>query len=234
MGSNGSRPVIGITSYVERARWGVWDTAAALVPRSYVDGVVKAGGAPVLLPAVGEDMSALAALDGLVIAGGADVGPERYGREPHEKTVSRPERDGFEFAAVRAAAERGLPVLGVCRGMQVLNVAYGGTLTQHLPELLRHDEHQPSPAVYGHQRITLAPGSRAAKILGAEAKAQCYHHQAVDALGAGLTAVGWAADGTVEAVEAPGDRFVLGVQWHPEQDIEDVRLFAALVEAAWT
>lgn len=233
MVSSGSK-IIGISTYVEHARWGVWDTQAALLPRSYVDSVSKAGGVPILLPSVGDDTSALSAVDAVVIAGGADVDPGRYGHDAHETTVSRPERDEFEFALVRDAVERGLPVLGVCRGMQVLNVAFGGTLTQHLPEIVGHREHQPSPAVYGHNRITLAEGSRAAGILGTEAKGHCYHHQAVDALGAELRPVGWAADGTVEAVEVPGERFVLGVQWHPEQDTEDVRLFAALVEATWT
>lgn len=231
MASNGSR-VIGISTYVEEARWGVWETPAALLPRSYVDCVARAGGVPVLLPSVGDDTSALSAVDALVIAGGADVGPERYGQDAHEKTVARPERDEFEFALVRDAMARELPVLGVCRGMQVLNVACGGTLTQHLPEVAGHAEHQPAPAVYGPQRVTFAPGSRVAEILGAEAKVQCYHHQAVDRVGTGLTPVAWAADGTVEAVEAPGERFLLGVQWHPEQTIEDVRLFAALVAAA--
>lgn len=235
MASNGSKPLIGISTYVETARWGVWDTPAALLPRSYVDSVVKAGGVPVLLPSVGDDTSALSAVDAVVIAGGADVDPGRYGHDAHETTASRPERDEFEFALVRDAAARGLPVLGVCRGMQVLNVAFGGTLAQHLPEVVGHHEHQPSPAVYGHNRITLAEGSRVAGILGTEGKGLCYHHQAVDALGADLRPVGWAADGTVEAVEVPGERFVLGVQWHPEQDTEDVRLFAALVEeAVWT
>lgn len=232
MASNVSRPIIGISTYVERARWGVWDTPTALLPRSYVDCVVKAGGVPVLLPSVGEDASALSAVDGVLLAGGADVDPARYGQDVHEKTVSRPERDGFEFALVTGALNRGLPVLGVCRGMQVLNVALGGTLTQHLPETVGHGEHQPAPAVYGHNRATFVEGSRAAGIFGAEAKVQCYHHQSVAELGAGLRAVGWASDGTVEAVEAPGEKFVLGVQWHPEQDIEDIRVFAALVGAA--
>ncbi|WAL67049.1 gamma-glutamyl-gamma-aminobutyrate hydrolase family protein [Amycolatopsis cynarae] len=227
-----SRPVVGISTYVEQARWGVWDTGAALVPRSYVDCVVRAGGVPVLLPSVGTDTSALAAVDAVVIAGGADVDPARYGETPHEKTVSRPERDAFEFALTADAVARGLPVLGVCRGLQVLNVALGGSLTQHLPEKLGHAEHQPGPGVYGHNRIMLAAGSRAAAILGTQAKGHCYHHQAVARLGTGLRAVGWAADGTIEAVELPGERFVLGVQWHPEQDVEDVRLFAALLEAA--
>ncbi|WP_106179838.1 gamma-glutamyl-gamma-aminobutyrate hydrolase family protein [Prauserella shujinwangii] len=229
--SRAGRPVIGISTYVERARWGVWDTAAALLPRSYVDAVVLAGGVPVLLPSVGEDTGALAAVDGLVLAGGADVQPARYGRDPHPRTVARPERDAYEFALLHAALARGLPVLGVCRGMEVLNVALGGTLTQHLPEVTGTTEHQPAPGRYGSTVVTLAEGSRAARILGPEAACQCYHHQAVERLGAGLRAVGWARDGTVEAVELPGEHFVLGVQWHPEQDLQDVRLFAALVEA---
>ena len=231
MASKGSdKPLIGISTYVEQARWGVWHAPAALLPRSYVDSVIRAGGVPVLLPSVGEDTTALSAVHGLVLAGGADVDPARYGHEPHAKTVSRPERDGFEFALARAALDRGLPVLAVCRGMQVLNVALGGTLTQHLPEVAGHTEHQPAPAVYGHTRVTLTEGSRVARILGSEVKVQCYHHQSVREPAPGLDAVGWAADGTIEAVEAPG--FVLGVQWHPEQDLDDVRLFAALVDAA--
>ena len=230
MASNASKPVIGISTYVENARWGVWDTAAALLPRTYVDCVVAAGGVPILLPSVGSDVSALSAVDGLVLAGGADVDPGRYGQDAHEKTVSRPERDDFEFALAAEALRREIPLLGVCRGMQVLNVALGGTLVQHLPETTGNG-HQPAPAVYGANRVTLAEGSLAAEILGSEAKTHCYHHHAVDRLGEGLNAVGWAPDGTVEAIEVPG-RFGLGVQWHPEQDLADVRLFKALVEAA--
>lgn len=229
MASSASRPVIGISTYVENARWGVWDTPAALIPRTYVDCVVAGGGIPVLLPSVGSDTTALSAVDGLVLAGGADVDPTRYGHEPHERTICRPERDAFEFALLRAALAAATPVLAVCRGMQVLNVELGGTLVQHLPEQVGTD-HQPAPAVYGTTDITLT--GRAARILGRETKAQCYHHQAIDRLGAGLTAVGWAPDGTVEAIERPGAAFVLGVQWHPEQDSDDVRLFAALVEEA--
>ncbi|NYI90046.1 anthranilate synthase component 2/putative glutamine amidotransferase [Amycolatopsis endophytica] len=222
---------MGLSTYLEKASWGVWRTDAALLPRSYVDSVVNAGGIPILLPA--GDTQALSAVDALVLTGGADVEPRRYGQEPRAGTVTRPERDAFEFALAEAALDRGLPVLGVCRGMQVLNVVLGGSLTQHLPDRVGHTEHQPSPGVYGPSRVTLAEGSRVAGILGAETKCQCYHHQAVDQLGEGLRAVGWAADGTVEAVELPGEHFVVGVQWHPEQDTQEVRLFAALVEAAW-
>ena len=232
MGSNDSEPIIGITAYLEQARWGVWHTDAVLLPRSYVDSVRNAGGIPVLLPPVGADTGVLSAVDALVLAGGADVEPERYGQRAGDKTVTRPERDAFEFVLANAALDRGLPVLGVCRGMQVLNVALGGSLTQHLPDRVGHTEHQPSPGVYGPGQVTLAAGSRVARILGTETKCQCYHHQAVDRLGDGLVASGWAADGTIEAVELPGEEFVVGVQWHPEQDVQEVRLFAALVEAA--
>lgn len=234
MASNGSdRPVVGISTYSERARWGVWDTEAALLPRTYVDCVVKAGGIPVLLPPAGDGQgAAVSAVDALVLAGGADVDPARYGAAPHPATVSRPERDATELALLRAALDAGTPVLGVCRGMELLNVAFGGTLVQHLPERTGGGEHQPAPGAYGTTVVRLDPGSRVGAILGAEAKCQCYHHQAVDTLGEGLRPVGWAGDGTVEAVERPGEPFVVGVQWHPEQDGDDVRLFAALVREA--
>lgn len=224
-------PLIAISTYVEDARWGVWNVPAALLPMAYVDGVAAAGGLPVLLPQNGDDPSALSAVDGLVLAGGADVDPAGYGHESHEKTVSRPERDRFEFALLREALRRRLPVLGVCRGMQVLNVALGGTLTQHLPDSVG-TAHQPGPATYGTTRVTFTESTRVAGILGAGADVHCYHHQAVDRLGTGLVATGRAVDGTVEAVEVPDEPFVVGVQWHPEQDHRDLRLFAALVRAA--
>ncbi|MGW4586630.1 gamma-glutamyl-gamma-aminobutyrate hydrolase family protein [Amycolatopsis thermoflava] len=230
MGSNASKPIIGLTTYTEKASWGVWHTDAALLPRSYVDATSNAGGIPVLLPT--GDTQALSAVDALVLTGGADVEPHRYGQEPEDRTVTRPDRDAAEFALARAALDRGLPVLGVCRGMQVLNVALGGSLIQHLPDRVGHSGHQPSPGVYGPTHVTLAEGSRIAGILGADAKCQCYHHQAVDRLGDRLRAVGHAADGTIEAVELPGAGFVVGVQWHPEEDTQETRLFAALVEAA--
>jgi putative glutamine amidotransferase len=186
-----------------------------------------------MLPPVGDGFAELvSALDALVLTGGADIEPSRYGQEPHEKTYIRPSRDTFEFGLLDAALSAGLPVLGVCRGMQVLNVAFGGTLTQHLPEAIGSAEHQPALATFGNSTVGLAEGSRVSAILGPEIKCHCYHHQAVDVLGGGLEAVGWSADGMVEALELPGDAFVLGVQWHPEQDLDDQRLFAALVAAA--
>jgi putative glutamine amidotransferase len=199
----------------------------------YVDGIVRAGGVPVLLPPVGAGYAELAsAVDGLVLTGGADIEPVRYGQVPHEKTYIRPARDTFEFALLDAALQAGLPVLGVCRGIQVLNVAFGGTLTQHLPEAIGSVEHQPAIATFGATKVGLAEGSKMAGILGSEIYCHCYHHQAIAELGRGLRAVGWSSDGVIEAVELAGDTFVLGVQWHPEQDIDDQRLFAALVAAA--
>lgn len=236
-------PVVGISTYVERARWGVWDTDAVLLPRTYVDGVRKAGGTPVLLPSIMDldAAAALSAVDALVLAGGADVDPRRYDAEPEAETVTRPERDAAEFSLLREALRLGMPVLGVCRGMEVLNVACGGSLTQHLPGTLGNPRHQPSPGVYGTTTVTLRPGSRTERIIGGQTKVRCYHHQAVDRLGDGLRVTGWADDGTIEAIEPEetaeetGERFLLGVQWHPEQDGEDgedVRLFTALVRAA--
>ncbi|SFW91499.1 gamma-glutamyl-gamma-aminobutyrate hydrolase family protein [Amycolatopsis australiensis] len=232
MASSDFRPVIGLTGYLEPAKFLVWETEAVLLHRVYVDCVVAAGGIPVLLPPVSDAYERLVStVDGLVLTGGADVEPERYGHEPHPATYVRPERDAFEFGLFEAARRQGKPVLGVCRGLQVMSVALGGTLVQHLPESVNTTDHQPAPATFGTSTISLKSGSRAAEILGSETKAHCYHHQAVDRLGAGLEAVGWAADGTIEAAEIPGE-FVLGVQWHPEQDSDDVRLFQALAEAS--
>ncbi|VVJ20011.1 COG2071: predicted glutamine amidotransferases in hypothetical Actinobacterial gene cluster [Amycolatopsis camponoti] len=232
MASNDSKPVIGLTTYLEPAKFLVWETEAVLLHRVYVDCVVSAGGIPVLLPPVSDAYDRLVStVDGLVLTGGADVEPQRYGQEPHPATYTRPERDAFEFGLLEAARRQGKPVLGVCRGLQVISVALGGTLTQHLPEASESTEHQPAPATFGKGIVTLADGSRAAAILGPETKTLCYHHQAIDRLGDGLEPVGWAADGTIEAAEVPGE-FTLGVQWHPEQDSDDVRLFAALVDAS--
>ncbi|QRP44464.1 gamma-glutamyl-gamma-aminobutyrate hydrolase family protein [Amycolatopsis sp. FDAARGOS 1241] len=231
--SSGSRPVIGLSTYVEQAKFLAWDTQATLLQRVYADCVVAAGGIPVLLPPVTDAYASLVdRVDGLVLTGGADVEPHRYGAEPHAATYMRPDRDAFEFGLFEAARAADKPVLGVCRGLQVISVALGGTLTQHLPDALGDTAHQPAPATFGTSSIKLVGGTRAAALLGPETKGQCYHHQAIERLGAGLIASGHAPDGTVEAAELPGAEFVLGVQWHPEQDTDDVRLFAALVRAA--
>ena len=229
MVSNGSdrRPVIGVTTYIERTRYTVWDLDAAVLPRTYIDVVAAAGGNSVLLPPLGLDDVSF--LDGLVIAGGADVDPDRYGQHAHPETTGlRPDRDETEFALVRAALAAGIPTLGVCRGMQVLNVVLGGTLTQHIPDVTGTVTHRPVVGQFGSNEVRTVPGSALAAILGETATVSCSHHQAIDRLGDGLRVAATAPDGTVEAVELDGPGFVFGVQWHPEQDAE-VRLFKALV-----
>ena len=230
-------PRIGLTTYVEDARWGVWDRPAALLPHSYVTAVLAAGGLPVLLPPGPDDggrsvRSALTAIDALVLTGGADVSPACYSAELHLETQGvRPDRDAWEIDLLGEAVRADMPVLAICRGAQVLNVACGGTLHQHIPDVVGHEGHRPSPAVLGTTSVRIAAGTSLASILGTEVKVPCYHHQAVDRLGAGLSAVGWADDGLVEALVLEGPHFVLAVQWHPE-DGDDPRLFDALVAAA--
>ncbi|GAA3150024.1 gamma-glutamyl-gamma-aminobutyrate hydrolase family protein [Nonomuraea roseoviolacea] len=227
-----SRPVIGITTYVEPARYTVWELDAALLPFMYVEQVVRAGGQPVLLPPAGEPGPVAARLDGLILAGGGDIDPARYREEPHERvSYVRGFRDDAEFALLAAALEREVPYLGVCRGLQVLNVALGGSLHQHLPDVVGHTEHSPGPGEFGHLPVRPVPGSRLAKALGTEpVEVPHYHHQAVDRLGLGLSVTATAADGTVEAVELDGHPFAVAVQWHPEA-AADCALFEALVAA---
>ncbi len=227
------RPLVGITSYLERAAWGVWDQPAALVPQLYVDAVTKSGGVPVLLPPqTGGHGRLLDRLDGLVLAGGPDIDPARYGAPAHPRTGAPHEtRDGWEFELLRDALDQDLPVLGVCRGMQLLNVALGGDLVQHLPERVGGEEHQIAPATFNRQPVVISAGSRLGEIMGHSAKVPCYHHQAVGRLGSGLRATAWSADESVEAVELPDRSFALGVQWHPEADPSDTRLFDAFILA---
>jgi putative glutamine amidotransferase len=224
-------PRIGLTTYLEEARWGVWHTTAALLPASYVSSVAAGGGAPMLLPpASGSPTDVLAAVDALVLTGGCDVDPRRYGMSPHPLTTEpQGARDEWELSLARAAHSGNVPILAVCRGMQVLNVCLGGTLTQHLPEQVGHQRHAPAPGVFGVHQVLLDEGSRLGGLLGRVLDVPTHHHQAVDTLGHGLVPVGWADDGTVEAVEAAGHPFAVGVQWHPEVG-EDLRLFTALAE----
>ena len=225
-------PIVGITSYVEQARWGVWDVPAAVLPFSYVERVEAAGGRAVVLPpTAARDDAVLDRLDAIVFAGGADLDPALYGEQPHAETTGlRPERDAAEVPLMRAALDRDLPLLGVCRGMQLLAVVCGGTLVQHLPDEVGHERHRPSPGVYGMHEVRLESGSRAAAILGEQVSVPSYHHQGLDSPGS-LSVTGWADDGTAEVVEHLDRRFALGVLWHPEAS-EDLRLFTALVVAA--
>lgn len=225
------RPIIGITTYVEPASWGVWhDLETTLLPHAYTEAVTLAGGRAVLLPPDDLDTGVLRVLDGLVLSGGPDLDPVLYGAEPEPLTVSRPDRDAAEMLLTRAALAADLPILAVCRGLQVLVVAAGGRLHQHLPDVLGHERHRPAPGVYGRNEAHFEPGSRIAELMGDDVDIHCYHHQGVADAGS-LTITGRAADGMAEAVEDPDRRFVLGVQWHPEVT-RDKRLFGALVNAA--
>ena len=225
------RPIIGITTYVEPASWGVWhDLPTTLIPHAYTEAVTQAGGRAVLLPPDDLDADVLRVLDGLVLGGGPDLDPALYGAEREPLTDIRPERDAAEMLLARAALTRDLPVLGVCRGMQLLTVAAGGTLHQHLPDVLGHDRHRPAPGVYGEQEARFTPDSRIAGLMGDDTRVHCFHHQGIADPGT-LTVTGRAQDGLAEAVEDPAHRFVLGVQWHPEVT-RDKRLFGALVAAA--
>ncbi|MCC5575062.1 MULTISPECIES: gamma-glutamyl-gamma-aminobutyrate hydrolase family protein [Microtetraspora] len=226
-----SRPVIGITCYVEPAKFTVWEMTAALLPYMYVERVSRAGGQPVILPPAGDPATVAGRLDGLIIAGGGDIDPARYGSPPHDQTgYIRKFRDEAEFRVLRAALDAGMPFLGVCRGMQVLNVARGGTLHQHLPDIVGHSGHSPAPGTFGRIPVRLSP--TLAKIYEAEEVTPAhYHHQAIDRLGDGLAVTAHADDGTIEAVELDGHPFAHAVQWHPEAD-EHAPVFHALVTAA--
>ena len=233
MVSSASRPRIGITTYLEPTIWGVWERDASLLPRVYLDAVVAAGGVPLLLPPVGTDPTILNVLDGLIIAGGCDVDPSTYDAAPHPETVdTRPRRDEHEKILIRAALDRDLPLLAICRGLQMLNVTLGGTLQQHLPDVVAHDEHRPSPAIFGTTEVKVEPDTLTGRLFGERASVRCYHHQALDAVAPGLRVTARAGDGTVEAAEVDGHDFALGVQWHPEENPDDLRLFTALTEAA--
>jgi putative glutamine amidotransferase len=227
------RPVIGITSYAEEVTWGAWVEAAALVPLAYVRAIEKAGGRPLVVPpseaAIEET---LGVLDGVLFSGGSDLDPELYGAELHPETTGvREERDRAEMALLTAALERDMPVLAVCRGSQVLNVALGGDIVQHLPEIVGHEGHRHTPGDWSDHEVKLEPGSRVGELLGERAPVKSHHHQGYGKIGEGLREAGWADDGTVEALEDPSKRFTVGVLWHPEEG-EDMALFEALVEEA--
>jgi putative glutamine amidotransferase len=230
-------PVIGLTTYLDQAQTGVWDVPASFLPAVYFQGVTAAGGVAVLLPPqpVDPDIAdrVLDSVDGLLITGGKDVDPAAYGQQPHPSTDQPArQRDAWEFALLRAALRRQLPVLGICRGAQVLNVALGGTLHQHLPDVIGHSGHRAGNALFATLPVRTVPGTRLADTVGESVNARCYHHQAIAELGDGLVVSGWDADGVIEALELPDSRFVLAVQWHPEESLDDLRLFSAVVEAA--
>jgi putative glutamine amidotransferase len=227
------RPIVGITAYAESARWGVWEAPAALIPLSYVSAIERAGGRPLLVPPSGDGIEeTLAVLDGLLFSGGSDVDPDTYGAEAHPETNGvRPERDRAELALLEAALVRDMPVLAVCRGSQVLNVALGGDLVQHLPEVVGHERHKHTPGVFADHDVDVLPGTKLQALVGDRAPVKSHHHQGYGRIGDGLREAARAEDGTVEAIEDPERRFALGVLWHPEAG-EDAALFEALVAEA--
>lgn len=236
MDTNSSRPIIGITCYVEEAVRGVWQSMShALLPYSYVTKAERAGGIAVLIPPRLDGdaemaRAVLSRLDGLILAGGADVEPRRYAAQPHPRVQqARPDRDAFELALAAVTREWDTPVLGICRGMQVMAVAAGGTLEQHLPDVVGHDEHSPAPGVYGSHSVRTVEGTTVSALLGEQVVIPSYHHQSVSSH-PGYVPAAWAPDGTLEAMEHTASRFRLAVQWHPEAGPDD-RLFSGLVQA---
>ena len=229
------RPIIGITSYAQPAKWGAWDLPAALVPLFYVESVERAGGRPLLVPpsdnAVDETLDVF---DGIIFSGGIDIDPERYGAERHPATdPAQAHRDNGEFRLLEAALDRDLPTLAICRGFQLLNVLRGGDLIQHLPEEVGHEGHRETPGVFSQHPVEVTPGTRLESILGPRHEAvRSSHHQGVGRVGEGLVESAHAEDGSLEAIEDPSKQFAVGVLWHPEMEDEDKRLFEALVVEA--
>lgn len=258
MSASDRLPVIGLTTYLERAKTGVWDVPASFLPKVYFDAVEKAGGIAVLLPpqAVSEPIAdrLLDSLDGLILTGGKDIEPSRYGQDAHAETDEpRRDRDAWEDTLLRRAIDREIPFLGICRGAQMLNVARGGTLHQHLPDVVGDRRYQAGDGIFNHVEVGVEQGSRLASLLfpfpepvegnssdtslrqaqGTGAiDVPVYHHQAIDALGEGLVVTARTPDGTIEAVELESVPFGVAVQWHPEESPDDIRLFAGLVDAA--
>jgi putative glutamine amidotransferase len=228
-----SKPIIGITTYLTLARFGVWEDDAALIPAAYVDAVEAAGGRPLLVPPSMDGIEeTLESLDGLLFSGGSDLDPELYGQDAHAETAEVVvKRDRAEIALLQAALERDMPVLAICRGSQVLNVARGGDLVQHLPDVVGDEKHKHTPGVFADHEVDLIPETRVQGILGDRAPVKSHHHQGYGRLGQGLRQAALADDGTIEALEDPARRFAVGVLWHPEAG-EDFALFEALVEEA--
>jgi putative glutamine amidotransferase len=227
------RPLVGITTYVTPARFGGWEEESALVPADYTRAVERAGGRPLLVPPSEDGVEeTLDVLDAVIFSGGSDLDPAAYGQDPHPETSGvEEERDRAELGLLQAALARDMPVLAVCRGSQVLNVALGGDLVQHLPDVVGDHKHKHTPGVYADHDVELVAGTRLASLLGDHAPIKSHHHQGFGRIGDGLCEAARAEDGTVEALEDPSRRFTLGVLWHPEAG-EDMRLFEAFVAEA--
>jgi putative glutamine amidotransferase len=237
-GGGVSRPIIGLTTYLEQAQTGVWDVPASFLPKVYFEAVNRAGGIAVLLPPQPVDDAianrVLDGLDGLIVTGGKDVEATRYGEQPHPANdAPRRDRDAWEDALLGAAIERGIPFLGICRGMQLLNVHLGGTLEQHLPDLLGTDRYNLGDGRFNDNEVEVEAGSRLGALVGQTVVGKSYHHQGIKDVGEGLVVSARTDDGVIQALELPDRRYGIAVQWHPEQDAEeDARLFEGLVQAA--
>jgi gamma-glutamyl-gamma-aminobutyrate hydrolase PuuD len=229
-----ARPVVGITTYVVPAAFGVWELESALVPADYVQAVERAGGRALLVPPSDDGVEeTLGALDALIFSGGPDLDPELYGESPHAETNGIvAERDRAELTLLQAALARDLPVLAICRGSQILNVARGGGLVQHLPDVVGHERHKHTPGVFADHDVELVRDEPLYPLLGASHHVKSHHHQGLGRIGEGLRVAAYADDGTVEAVWEPSRRFAVGVLWHPEANAGDARLFDELVEQA--
>jgi putative glutamine amidotransferase len=226
------KPIVGITTYLTPAAWGAWHQDAALVPASYVRSVTRAGGVPLLVPPGAAYEETLDSVDGLIFSGGSDLDPELYGEQAHPETDGWiRERDDFELGLMQAALARDVPLLAICRGSQVLNVALGGDLEQHVPDRVQTNVHKETPGVFADHDVAVLPGTKLSSILGDRSDVKSHHHQGYGELGSGLREAARAPDGTVEALEDPTRRFTLGVLWHPEEG-EDLALFEALVHEA--
>jgi len=233
--TSGTRPIIGITSYAQPAKWGAWDLPAALVPLYYVESVHQAGGRALLVPPSDDAVQeTLDVLDGIVFSGGIDIDPAVYGAERHPATdPAQAHRDAGELALLSAALERDIPTLAICRGFQLLNVLRGGDLVQHLPEAVGHEGHRETLGVFSQHPVEIAEGTRLEGILGPRhGSVRSSHHQGVGRVGQGLVESAYAEDGSLEAIEDPSKRFALGVLWHPEMEDDDKSLFEALVAEA--
>jgi len=232
-----SRPTVGITSYWTQAAMSHWSCDAVLVSQGYVEGIRLAGGRPVVLPAdttwIDEPDDVLDIVDALLVVGGNDIDPTHYGQEPHASIGAiSARRDAVELALVRRAVARDVPLLGICRGVQVLNVALGGTLDQHLADTIDVSPHRLSDSEFGMHEVATVPGTLAHRLVGDRLRVHSHHHQGIDELGEGFMVSGWSvSDNLVEAIEFPGHPFVLGVLWHPEEDVRS-RVVGALVGAA--
>jgi putative glutamine amidotransferase len=228
-----AKPLVGITTYVEPASWGPWQLDAALIPYDYVRALERAGARVLLVPPSEDGVDeTLDALDGILFSGGADVDPAQYGADAHPETKGvRPDRDAGELALLEGALERDMPVLAVCRGVQVLNVARGGDIVQHLPDVVGNESHREKHGTFSDHGVSIEDGSRLGAVIGDETSVKSSHHQGLGRIGDGLRPVAWAEDGTLEALEDPEKRFAVGVLWHPEAG-EDRKLFAALVDEA--